>query len=251
MIQARAQISWYSELTPAFSPSDLTGLQLWLDASVASNFVLDVSGNIISWFDKSSNTLVGSQTSILNRPAYLANQLNGLGAVVGNGVSHFLTVDLFPSLASGYTIYGVFRSPAENGGSMLTIGAGTLYNALIYCEVAGPSGLGLSNWGQRLTQTTPAENTDVAMVAKYDGSHTTGNYRIRLTTQASDTVGQMTQNNGMPPAGTAQILRVDQANGAYWTKRIYELIVYNRETTVGEDAQVKSYITSKWGLAWS
>lgn len=236
---------------PSFAPTDVSGLQLWLDAADPASFVLDVSGNIISWFDKSPNVLFASQTSILNRPTYYTNQLNGKASVRGNGSSHFMTIDSFPSLANGYTIYGVFQSPDSSGPCILASGSISMNSALIYCALTEGDLLGLSQFGAKIGQARPAENTNLAMMAKYDGSHTTGNYRVRLTTQASDTTGTMTQANSTPAASTMNVLRVDNVYGAYWPKNLYEVMIWNRETTAGEDASIKAYITSKWGLTWS
>jgi hypothetical protein len=81
----------------SFSPLDLDGLELWLDASDAST-VLEASsdpaedGDVVSqWSDKSSNARHAVATTT-QRPTYRANGRNGRGTIEFNGTSNFMTV---------------------------------------------------------------------------------------------------------------------------------------------------------------
>jgi hypothetical protein len=231
----------------AFGPRDISGLQFWLDAAYLSAFTLDGFSNISQGNDKSGFDRHAVQGNSNNRPTWLANQLNGLGAIKGNGTNHWLEALSFPSLANGYTIYAVSESSGASNSALASINAGVNNSAMV---IGNDSTVGsyVSSWGAAVAQPAPAAGTNFARMVKYDGAHTAGGFRIRLSTRTSDTTGTMTQAVGTPPAGTLNILR---ASTTYSGRNLYELMIWNRQTTTDEDALLKAYITAKWGLAWS
>jgi hypothetical protein len=232
---------------PSFTPASLSGLQLWLDAADTPTFLFDAFLNVEEWQDKSGNNRHAGQSNPADRPAYLAAQLNGLAAVKGDGVSDSLNVPSFPSLAAGYTIYVVSQSSGLTSGAVLSLNAGVFNSAIVVGNDSG-SGSYVSQWGASVSQAAPAAGTDFARMIKYDGSHPTGNYRVRLTSQVADTTGAMSQVAATPPAGTMTLLR---ALTTYSSRNLYELIILDRQTTVAEDNNIKAYITAKWGVTWA
>lgn len=232
--------------TSGFSPASIPDLAVWFDAADASTITLDGSNNVSQWNDKSGNGRHATQATVLNRPAYLTNQLNGLGAIKPNGITHTLDVASFPSLSTGYTCYLVAQI-SSGGRGALSIGTGTGGNAFALGTTSG--NFINSQWGDSLTQAHGAAGSNFGAVTTYDGSHTTGNYTLRLSTQASTATKAMTQIAGAPPAGTLQLFNLPTVG--LWSANFYELIIFPRVLTAGEDAAIKSYITSKWGLTWS
>jgi hypothetical protein len=79
--------------SPAFSPLQLTGLRLWLDAATSSSMTLN-SGNVSEWSDLSPEGNDATQATAMNQPAYVANSANGLGSVVFDGSNDFLDVQI-------------------------------------------------------------------------------------------------------------------------------------------------------------
>lgn len=236
-----------SNQTRAFTPASLPGLVLWLDAADAGSLNLDGSNNVIDWTDKSGSGRVATQPTDFNRPSLQTLQLNGLNAIRGNGSSMWLEVASFPSLANGYTIYMVTRSGGAVNSAMMSINAGVANSAMIIGNDSA-AGSYISQFGNAVAQPTPTSGVDFARVAKYDGSHTAGNFRIRLSTQAADTTGIMSQITATPPSGALQVFR---AGTTYSGVNLYEAFIYDRQTTAGEDVTIKAYITAKWGIAWS
>jgi hypothetical protein len=88
---------------------------LWLDGSDASTITLN-SGNVSQWNDKSGNGRNFSQASAAAQPAYTANQLNGLPALIFDGVDDFLDGGQVLDLIGGLAIFMVVRqrSAADN-----------------------------------------------------------------------------------------------------------------------------------------
>jgi hypothetical protein len=239
-IEAYANAKWFTPIVASMAPA------LWLDASDVSTITLDGSNNVSQWNDKSGNARHAVQGTVLNRPGYLTNQLNGLGAVKGNGTSQFLEVASMPTLENGYTIYAVQQSSGSSSAAVASMNAGVFNGAMAIGAISSVSYV--SQWGASVSQASPAVDTNFAKLAKYDGAHPTGNYRIRLSTQAADTTGSMTQTAATPPAGPLRVLRADTT---YSGKNLYELIIIPRLTDASEDTAVKAYITAKWGITWS
>lgn len=239
-IEAYLTAKWVLGINTVLAPD------LWLDASDVSTITLDGSNNVSEWRDKSGNARHASQATVLSRPAYVTNQLNGFGAVKGNGSSHFLDTISMPTLENGYTIYAVAQSVGAAAQPIASMNAGVFNSAMAIG--ASPGTYYISQWGAAVSQSAPAIDVNFAQLAKYDGAHPTGNFRIRLSTQVADTTGAMTQAAATPPAGPLRVLRADTQ---YYSRNLYELIVFQRQTTVAEDNLLKAYITSKWGIIWS
>ena len=70
-----------SAAPPAFSPTDISGLKLWLKADAG---VTESGGVVTSWADQSSS---GANASAAGNPSYLADQINGLPAIEFDGSS--------------------------------------------------------------------------------------------------------------------------------------------------------------------
>jgi len=84
---------------PTFSPSDLTGLELWLDASDSSTVLNSISPDtpatdgqaIRRWLDKSGNDRHAEQTTGANQPLLDADGLNSKGVLTFDGINDFFT----------------------------------------------------------------------------------------------------------------------------------------------------------------
>ena len=80
-----------STTSTVWTPADLPGLALWLDADDASTLTVS-SGAVAEWRDKSGNGRHAAQTTAVNRPDYTAAALNGRGAVVWPSVANARTL---------------------------------------------------------------------------------------------------------------------------------------------------------------
>ena len=239
---------WSQNNSGRFSPTKISSLALWLDAADAATITLDGSNNVSQWNDKSGNGRHAAQGTTLNRPGYLTNQLNGLAAVRPSTVSKWLDIAGFPSLAGGYSVFAVVQSPGSADAGIISLNAGVASSALVVAT-SSSSLVFNSQWGDSVNQAVPANNTNFAFWTHYDGAHNTGNFSMRLSTQSSTAAKTMTQLAGTPPSGTMSLMTYNGAN--WWTRNIYEILIYDRITTVAEDDALKAYITAKWGLVWS
>ena len=236
---------------PKAVPLSISGLALWLDSSDASSVTLDGSNNVSQWNDKSGNARHAAQSTALNRPSWLTNQIGSYGAVKPNGSSQWLEVPSMPSMAAGWTVLLVVRRGTVESRGIVGANAGTASSALIIGPGTGTN-LQISQWGSSLNVTGPSlgSGVDFGILATYDGSHTTGNFSIRVSTNGTPATGTMTQSAGTPPSATWNIGRYGSAGG-YFGSNIYEIIAYDRQISVDEQTQLRTFSTSKWGLAWS
>ena len=107
---------------------------LWLDASrsdtlyVENTFTTAVTtdnGPVGGWKDLSGNNRHALQSGT-NRPTWRTpiNGQNGLGVMSFNGSTQYFDVANLPSLASGYTFYGVIKQPTATGAVISSASAG-------------------------------------------------------------------------------------------------------------------------------
>jgi hypothetical protein len=78
-----------SAIRPRFSPKQIAGLQLWLDASDASTLTT-ISGGVSEWRDKSAAARDFSQTTANNRPTITGSAIGGKPALTFDGSNDFL-----------------------------------------------------------------------------------------------------------------------------------------------------------------
>lgn len=102
-----------STVTPtAFSPSSVSNLHLWLDASDATTLynatsggsLVSVDGDVARWADKSGNAIDATQATIGSRPILKINS-SGQRVVRFNGISTFLTTSTTFSDNSDFSIF--------------------------------------------------------------------------------------------------------------------------------------------------
>ena len=232
-------------------PDGLPGLQLWLDTSDPASVILDSSGNVQEWSDKSGFGRNAIQSNAANRPSWLIGQLNGYGAIKPNGSNQWLDVASMPEMSAGWTVLIITRRGASTSVGIIGANAGTANSALII----GPgtsTNLQISQWGASVNVAGPSlgSGVDFGILASYDGSHTTGNFSIRASTNATPATGTMTQAVGTPPTATWSIARYGSV-GSYYGSNIYEIIAYDRQISSGEELLLQSYTMNKWGLVWS
>jgi hypothetical protein len=100
-----------------FNPKTIPGLEIWVDASVASSVTLN-SGNVSQINDLSGNSRHFAQGTAANQPAYLINGRNGRNVLdYGTNATNALIQTLATAftLAQPFTFFWAFKTPASTG----------------------------------------------------------------------------------------------------------------------------------------
>jgi len=270
---------------PVFSPSGITGLQLWFDADDTST--LSLSGNLVeSWTSKGSTPLVLTATTSVRRPEYIttggtgsSNAVLFLSSSTAANRSLLTQQDTSQSFnaTSGYTIFKV----QKNTGNKSALGTHGSCNTILY------------NFGS--TNPTTAQQISISMVSTITDNLRTGTttgFSLQYGSPGNSTAdmaaisnyflnGYSVDYSDLSPtkvygediiSGSSAYLTstYNLANTSFSGKTIngmgmggsnlagtpsgtlttnsemYEFLVYNRKLTTNEFSQVMNYLRTKW-----
>jgi len=257
-----------------FSPSDLGGLDTWLDASDASTIVLNP--DVERWGNK-ANSWHASNHVPAEQPTLSPASLNGLDTIAFDGIDDHFTIPL-PAV-SDYTLFvvGRFEPSASDRGSWLSAAGfdgsfggidarvfqdaasppGQPYGAM-YQKVAGidrvstavltPSTWALIEYDEVIGHAGPVR---VGFNVGFGGSDLEEVYTASTLNDAWDPSRQLF---GESPPILASIGRyLGSINGAtdgpaYLEGSIAELLLYTRVLSDDERTSVRSYLRAKWAI---
>ncbi len=101
------------------SPTELSGLAWWLDASDADS-VVTKSGNVLRWLDKSPNARhTDNQVDATKRPQYVANVINTKPAIKFDGTNDLLSRAPFIYNMGAHTAFFVIKASQQASESRL------------------------------------------------------------------------------------------------------------------------------------
>ena len=199
------------------SPSEFSGLQLWLDASELSS-----AGS--TWTDKSGS---GNSASKTGAAVVVENDQNGLSVMnyTGNGQYHDFT-----AITDIRTVFWVVSQDTSVNGSgyrFLLCGASVSH---FHNNANGKF------WG------SSAENNIKSGYTRMNGSVLSGdtNYPNNLSIISLRTIGNVSADRFGQDRGFA---------GRQWVGKLGELIVYNSALSDHEMAKVESYLSNKWAIS--
>jgi len=219
-----------------FSPTQIAGMQLWLDGADAATITLSGS-TVTAWADKSglgNNTtgLIGTGTSYNN-------------GVVFDGTSHFTLPDgCAPYNDASYSIYIVatWTAPGiiELQGGILGFG-GAPYTVSIRSDGSGPCIID-TYWNANNLITSATFNLGTTVL--YDSLYVSGGNRNAYlfgSPSGSDTPGMREQ----PASGNVLGQTV---YGEKMIGTIQEILVYNIPHSTADRQRVEGYLANKWGI---
>ena len=251
-----------------FSPSDIAGLRLWLDADDAST-ITDTAGAVSAWTSKDANAREFTQAIGSLQPTTGANTLNSRNVIDFAGDYLLGTPDKsvwgFMHTGAKHAVFAVARFDGANSrvallsntGAAGSVGFGISYddrssasrsdvlqhivnNALTPRAVINTSGNDFMPGGAwRIIRVTA------------DPGNATAAQRSSMRVNAGTAVENNTQT-GTPASGNAtHDLAVGAAadGGAeVFTGRIAEVLVYERDMSAAEIEDVEAYLAEKWGI---
>jgi len=281
--QVEGYLSWkwglnggYSSSIAPFTPTSVTGCQLWLDAADSSTLTLSGS-SVTQWNDKSGNQRNFNQPTSGSRPTYVSNGLNNYPIV--RFASAFLSnvgFPLYASASSGMSFFAVFNTTNRNQQTAILA---QMLNGTNFTETeigfsyASGTGYSLTNYGSiglhrgngAVTQTASnAINSNVTYVysaiASNTGSTPSSIGLFLNGTQNTSIDFNTGMSNGFYSPGSYPIFLNSVYLGArndrgpinnYLAGDIAELILYNTVISSTQRQQIEGYLALKWGLTSS
>lgn len=208
-----------------FSPSDLTGLKLWLKADALA---LSDTDPVSTWTDSSGsgNDATGTSTA---RPLYRTGIIGGKPAVRFDGSNDILTTTYV--FAHTYTIFVAYNRstncPVGAGGIG---GTGMLWrSALIWSDVSQPTA-NLSS--------TPFTGAWSYIAVTFSG----------LTNGAWLNGSNILSSSASPSSDSTAAFQLGNSFDGYSSCDIAEVIVYNSVLGTTDRQSVEGYLHTKYGI---
>lgn len=231
---------------PPFSPTDIPGLKLWLDASQITG--LTNGAPVPTWLDMSGNGNNAVQPTVAAQPIYQTGVLNGLPIVRFDGVDDTI---IAPCTVSTTTVFVVVRAPlletGINGRTVFSFGSNESY----FYDDRSP--FPFAPWWYRDSTTnapagigpltTNALVTWQADPATFNRSWYNGVSQWDLAVGASDT--------GWPPTQFGLCARNPAAPFQISAFDIAEVIIYDSALSDVDRIKVEDYLNQKYNLGAS
>ncbi len=247
-------LSHFVETGTAFSPTDINGLTLWLDASDAATITKNASDQVSGWDDKSSNGIDFSQSGgTALRPIHGASQINSLDVVNFDGSAQFMTHGTALSNiidAANFTFFAVYEVDSFASG----VGFNVYSNPAVIADTGGILGLHLAD----------VSGSGKLQAYNYDGSpdsvqlvHSTATPVLSTIRHVSGilyhgldggTESSIVSGDTSTMAGTLRL--GSNFNGAkFFNGKLAELLVYDAALGTSDIADVQTYLKDKWGIS--
>ena len=228
----------------AFSPTDIAGLQLWLDASQITG--LNDGDAVAAMTDYSASSGDLAQGTASKRPTYKTAIKNGLPVVRFDGVDDTLGNSSWTALdgLTGATQFAVAKQFYNGGGDVFFYSNGRLtlqqfIGERYYYQSAGNSGRVATASGQWIVDCVVFDGSQVGNAARLVAFQNA----VQQTLTFTGTIGaSLSTSTGYQLSGVNTVpIAPQQADFA-------ELLIYNRVLTSQERAKVLDYLNGKWAI---
>lgn len=251
-----------------FSPTNISGLKAWYDASDTSTISLSGSA-VTQWNDKSGNGFNVTQGTAAQRPSSGLNTINSKNVLTfgGDDVLQASTASnwVFLHNATGSTVFAV--SIHDNtGAAEFPIFATSTGSSQVGCALRisydtppapftiGPfvsTGGGSGTLVSLVSGGAVTAGTAFYVSGIWDNNNATLANRSLWRQNGGTQFGGNAQNDAPVSSNPANPLLIGANNTAGttgYTGKIAEIIMYTGVLSSGDVASVNSYLASKWGI---
>lgn len=253
----------------AFKPSDITGLQLWLDATTGlfnatngGNSVTTNASSVARWEDQSGNGRHATQSSSTFQPTLRTSVQNGRNIIRFDGTDDFYTgigaalplaqnatrltffMAVIPDFATRQSLYG-------GGGIIRGMEANTNEGWYYGIRSSGKIAFNVNAGTNACIVSTSTLTTNTACIigASYDGSGgSTQGSRITNYLSASEETDVLDDGSGGWGTGE-EIGRGYEGTSYYFKGDLCELVIYDSVLSSASITNVVNYLKSKWGIS--
>jgi hypothetical protein len=251
----------------AFNPSNIAGLQLWLDATTGlfdatsgGNPVTTDGGSVARWEDQSGSGYHVTQATLANRPVLKTGIRNSKNAIRFDGSNDALvSANIADNNLSAMTCFVVSYIAGFGGNSVGRYfeRSGVVNGRLWFVDGrdlgAGPQSLnavllGSAGTGHETALNSISSANWFLSSVRWDGgtSYLT-NVSQRINRSAS-TKGNSSTFFNESVANTAYVIGNRAALNRAFNGDIAELIIYNQALTTEQIDNVEGYLAAKWGF---
>jgi hypothetical protein len=251
---------------PAFAPTDIAGLRLWLDAQDATTYTLDTSGgrdSVSQWRDKSGGARHFEQSTKANQPTFqTTSALKSLPGLVFSTISQYSLVGVAAALnlyknMPGQTTFVVIRVsliPAVEGRILSVSQSGSTSNTL---QVMSTRAAVTFRAGDKIRSAdsfvgleggTPVINTNYIFCSSVDAINGDIYSFLNGSALVSNTSWQTPGNFENLDHGDARI--GGRAADRWFDGVIGEMISYGSYLSPTDRASVFTYLNTKWSAIY-
>jgi PKD repeat protein len=226
-----------SDLISQFSPTDISGLSLWLKSDAG---ITESGGMVTSWADQSPNGYLFQPPIAADQPQYLpSSSLNGEPVIVFDGTDRLLSQNNFSF--GNATIFVVFSQNSGDANYGRLIDHAYNFGFWIGREVGSKVGGGFIEVNAPYGNFSNLQNDRPSIITLSRIGNATSSFlnTIPFTTPSRITSGAATTNNKIAIGGTIDGI-------AYGKKNVYEIIIYNQSLTTTQKSQVEDYLRVKF-----
>ena len=227
------------------SPSTISTLDCWFDASGAGNFTLATS-NVTRWIDKTGNGRDLIQASGLNQPIFSTNTQEVV--FTGSG-SQFLTFSNIPGVTnSDYTIFFLEKRLSNTVPNYFMGGSNTTSYTNLYMGYNTTSNFYFDHYGNG-TQLTIDNYTSVAQepYRLWTMAYSSNLNTRRMYLNGINYMTIATSNDLLSWTG-ASIGRFWNGTTYYYTGNVHEIIIYRSFLSDENRTLVEGYLAKRWNI---
>lgn len=222
---------------PAFDPTTIAGLALWLKADGITS--LADGAAVATWPDESGNAYDAAQATASAQPTFRTNVLNGQPVVRFDGASDFMSTPLFSPTFSVFTHFIVVARRAIDAVHYFSDNVGGPNPCAVYATTGVPD-TWVIRQGGTLTGGN-AENLDPHVV--------TSVFNTLSSLQRVDGTQVMAGSTGGAVAMNGRRLGTYRDANALWLNGdIAEVLVYDGLLSDEDRGAVEGYLGDKYGI---
>jgi hypothetical protein len=253
-----------------FSPSSISGLQLWLDASDSTTLSQSSGGSPASsdgdpigyWADKSGNGRHAVQTDGTKKPALKLAIQNGKNVARWDGTNDFLTIAGSSSTmkflhSTNSTVFAVFSSSVNNKCLLSTDNNST--NVVGY-------GIYLDTTGGNITHVISKGSAPLVIAYQANIGSITAKCLLTVVSKPSNATAadrsSISKNSGTPVTantytgtpttsnsyGDFNVGARAFSNDVNLNGDICELVIFNSALDSNDKSRIENYLNAKWSI---
>jgi methionine-rich copper-binding protein CopC len=224
----------------AWTPQQLSGRVLWLDASDATSVVLNGAA-VSQWNDKSANGRSVSQGTAASQPAYVSSGLNGMSVVRFDGANDALLGGVVFASGNSSSVLCVlkYNNATSANQSIYSNEDGTYGTPAIYLQ-ANAGTVRLYGGVYASDGTYTSGQVEINAVSRGPATATGNMWRDGSQVLTNATIGTNTTNRGF--------LLGSLVSSLFGNFDLAELIALDGEISAADRQKTEGYLAWKWGL---